>query len=113
LPAAGLANASWIFAAIYSFVAFVAIGTSGPDLVKEPLAYYSTLAPLAFAWFCWWTGTHHVPRRQLLQSGIVAHVLAMPSIPWSLLGLGVGLLVLSYLWWRAYARIRSQDSAPP
>jgi len=106
-----LANASWVYLAVYAFVAFVAIVTSGADLIKDPLAYYAILVPLLFATFCLWTASHQVSARRLFRYGIVAHVLAAPAVFVSLLFLGVGLPILSYLWWRVYLRVKADEEA--
>jgi hypothetical protein len=98
------------YAGVYLFVDYVALATSGSELMKETAWWYVMAAPPVFAGFCVLTASVHMTSKRLLPLGIVAHVLVAPAVYPSMLFLGVFLPVLSYLWWRVFLATRRQES---
>jgi hypothetical protein len=107
-----LGNLAELYGGVYLFVDLVALGTSGPDLIRDPGAWYSMLAPPMFAGVCLFVASVRMTSRRLLRLGIVAHLLVAPAIYDSMLGLGFLLPVLSYQWWRAYVVTRNGELHP-
>lgn len=84
---------------VYAFVLFVAIATSGEQLIRSPGAWYAAVAPplyvaLAGAYAFRWL------RRPLPLGMLFAlHVAIIPALAFSFLGLGLLLPLFSTLWW--------------
>jgi hypothetical protein len=93
-----LTIAAILAAVCYAFVAFVALVVSGTELVKQPLFYYAALAPFVYLGFCISSCWLPIDARTLRTVGIVAHVIAIPLLFYSLLGLGLLLPVFAVLW---------------
>jgi hypothetical protein len=103
-----LRTSALIFILAYVFVLYVASVTSGKGLMKESWAYYAALGPLLSAG-CFLTSSYmQQPRRRMLYAGIPAHVFAVAALFMSFLGLGFGLIVVAYFWWRAYVSSKSE-----
>ena len=87
------------YLAVYAFVLFVAMATSGDELIRSPGAWFAAIAaPLyvivAGAYALGWL------RRQLPFGALVAlHVAFLPAMVFSFLGLGLLLPLFSALWW--------------
>jgi len=103
-----LTIASTVAALGYALVVQAALMTSGSELVKQLWFYYAALAP--FLYFGFIGGSCWLPLggRRLRIAGIVAHLLAMPLMFVSLLGLGISLPIFA-LWWHFMIRERIRN----
>ena len=91
---------SLVFTVLYGFVVFVAMATSGSELMTQPVNWYAAVAPISYSVFCAVTIfiAQSVNVQKLLVTGLVLGSLAIPSIACSFLGYGKFLPVLMVLW---------------
>ena len=99
--------ASCGFMSLYLFVTFVALVTSGNDLIQDPVFYYAVLVPSLYALFCALTAVDRIPVRMLKPLGIAVNLIALPALRFCLLGLGLLLPVIAILWYMVYREVKA------
>lgn len=89
------------FAPVYLFVVAVAFATTGVPLQGPPTAWYAAVVPPLYAIVCalWAFGVleGRAPRPAIW----ILHLLVLPALVYSFLGLGLILPLLAALWWAA------------
>lgn len=94
-----LCLASVAYVLIYVSVLFVALATSGHELVRSPGAWYAAVAPVLYA------GIAGAYAFRILQRPIhrgillLLHLLVLPALLFSFLQFGLFLPVIAVLWW--------------
>ena len=84
---------------IYLFVLVVALATSGTGLVGSAGAWYAAIAPVFYVSLAGAYAYRLVSRRFPMAAWLALHVLMLPALAFSFLGLGLLLPVFSGLWW--------------
>lgn len=89
-----------VYLALYGFTVFVALVTSGSELLVKPQAWYAALIPMIFVTFCIYTvfSIKSVERKKLMFGGVALCAITIPAIWVSFLGYGVFLPVFMVLW---------------
>jgi hypothetical protein len=92
--------AASLFLLIYLAVGAVAFVTSAVPFGGGASGWYAAVAPVAYAGICalWAFGALSRLSRPFLW---ILHLLAVPALVFSLLGLGLLLPLLAILWWAA------------
>jgi hypothetical protein len=93
--------ASLTYLLLYVFIGGIVFITSGPVLFSDPSVWYSLIVPPLYATVCalWAFGAldGRLPRPTV----IALHVIALPALTVSFLGLGLLLPFLAFFRWRA------------
>ena len=84
---------------VHAFVLFVAFATSGHDLVRQPGAWYAALAPPIYVGTAGAYAYGLVTRTIATPAWVGLHVVMLPAIAFSFMGLGLFLPVVGGLWW--------------
>jgi hypothetical protein len=84
---------------IYLFVLFVALATSGDELLRSPGAWYAALAPLLYVGLAGSYAFGLTKQRIPVGIAVALHLLVAPAFVFSFLGLGLLLPIFSVLWW--------------
>ncbi len=84
---------------IYLFVLVVALATSGAGLVGSGGAWYAAIAPVFYVSLAGAYAYRLVSRQFPMAAWLALHVLMLPALAYSFLGLGLLLPVFSGLWW--------------
>jgi len=95
---------SLIYIPLYLLVLFVAMVTSGDELVRQPGAWYAAVAPLAYVGMVSAYAFGIVTRRLSRPAIAAVHVAAAPALIFSFVGLGLLLPVFAVLWWYSTSR---------
>jgi len=104
---------SGLFLALHGFVVFVAIVTSGSDLLKMTDAYVAMIAPTLYPLYCILCACNIVPKTALFPSGMVAILLVLAALFYSFLGLGFLLPLLVAVWFHYYlTTTRTKNDSP-
>jgi hypothetical protein len=84
---------------LYAFVLFVAIATTGDQLVRSPGAWYAALAPPLYVALAGAYAFRRITRPLPTAALIALHIAIIPALAVSFLGLGLLLPLFSLLWW--------------
>ena len=100
---------SVLYIPVYLFVLFVALATSGDELIRQPGAWYAAVVPVSYVGFVGAYAFGFVKRRISRPIMVAMHVGVAPAVMFSFLGLGLLLPVFAALFW--WFRTREQLSA--
>ena len=107
-----LALTSLGFFCVYTFTVWVALCTSGSDLVKDPVAYYVAIVPLLYFIFCFVSAVSKLSKKVMIFCGIVLHVALVPCLFSSFLHIVDYAPILVILWLIAYWKFYIKKDAP-
>jgi hypothetical protein len=93
-----------VYVPVYLFVLFVALVTSGDELMRQPGAWYAALAPLAYVGLVSACAFGVAKRRMSRATTIAVHIGIAPALVYSFLGLGLLLPVFAALFWSLMRR---------
>ena len=88
-----------VYIPVYLFVLFVAVATSGDELIRQPGAWYAAVVPLAYVGFVGAYALGLAKRRISRATTVAVHIGAAPALMYSFLGLGLLLPVFAALFW--------------
>jgi hypothetical protein len=94
-----LAMLCLVYLPLYLFVLFVALVTSGDELIRDPGAWYAAAAPLAYVGFVGAYASGLVKRRISRAIMVAVHIGVAPALMFSFLRLGLLLPVFAALFW--------------
>ena len=90
---------SIVYIPVYLFVLFVALATSGDELIRQPGAWYAAVAPLAYVGFVGAYAFGLAKRRISRAATVAVHIAVAPALMFSFLGLGLLLPAFAALFW--------------
>jgi hypothetical protein len=88
-----------VYVPVYLFVLFVALATSGDEIIREPGAWYAAVAPLAYVGFVGAYAFGLAKRRMSRATLVAVHIGVAPALMYSFLGLGLLLPAFAALFW--------------
>jgi hypothetical protein len=97
------------YLAVYAFVLFVAMATSGDELIRSPGAWYAAIAAPLYVTVAGAYALGWLKRRLPFGVLVALHVAFVPALAFSFLGLGLLLPLFAALWW--FSSRESQEAA--
>lgn len=97
------------YLAVYAFLLFVAMATSGDELIRSPGAWYAAIAAPLYVAVAGACALRWLKRALPLGALVALHLACIPALAFSFLGLGLLLPLFAVLWW--FSSRESQEPA--